>query len=381
VERDTVKSYFAKVNAQGGVGGRQLVMVACDGKYDQTATDQCGRSMVDSHVLAMVGVTAPQGEDKEVGILTDQQQIPWVGGLGTPEEYKHSLSYPVAPSFGFQGFALANELKAAQAKSPYYRHPAILYINDIPWASTVVTSLQNALHKLGIQETTVVGAAAANPDYTGQVSQLQQNHDQGPCASPSETANVCPDSLIAATDPNSYARLFTAMERVGWYPPIVAGGLDKGTDQSPYDKELGCSSCGGSTLQQRQAQSLNPFLSPLDPASSSNATVKDYLDTVNKYFPSQVPALDVYTQDAWSAAQVFVEAAKRANSSSGGLTRASLVDALNGLKNFATGWSTSLSYSAGAAHDPNHCYYYMQHDPKRYDDGGTWRVVSALQCY
>src|SRR5207302_9690120 len=59
VERDTVKAYFQKVNASGGINGRKLQMVDCDSKYDATAAHQCSIQMAQAHVLAIVGWTAP----------------------------------------------------------------------------------------------------------------------------------------------------------------------------------------------------------------------------------------------------------------------------------------------------------------------------------
>src|SRR5207237_2679825 len=57
VERDTVKSYFQKVNLSGGINGRQLQMVDCDSKYDATAAHQCAIQMTPANVLAIVGGT------------------------------------------------------------------------------------------------------------------------------------------------------------------------------------------------------------------------------------------------------------------------------------------------------------------------------------
>lgn len=383
VERDTVRAYFAKVNASGGVNGRQLVLLPCDGYYDNVHSHQCATTMVDNKVLATVGNTFPGGEQDQVPFL-NHEGIPTVGGLGVPNEYNNSLSYPVSPSFSFAGNALAAQIKQLQASSPYYRHPAILYISDVPWVAPVIKAVEDSLASIGVHPTHVEQASATNdPDFTQHVANLENKNDgdpntgdKGPCANPPESAGACPDSIIAATDPFSYSKLFQAMDRVNWHPPVVAGGLDKGNVQSTYGDQLGCGSCG-TGASARQAVSETPYLSPLDPANSNNATVKDYLGTMQRYFPSQVPALDVYSQIAWSAAQVFVEAAKRAGPN---LTRETLVAALNGMKDYDTGWSTKITYSQASGHDPNHCYYFLRHDAKSSDQGGTWRQYTGLQC-
>ncbi|MFN2464279.1 MAG: ABC transporter substrate-binding protein [Candidatus Dormibacteria bacterium] len=384
VERDTVRAYFAKVNSQGGVNGRQLVLVPCDGYYDKVHSQQCATTMVDNKVLATVGNTFPGAENDTVAYL-NKQGIPSVGGLGVPNEYNNALSYPVSPSFSFAGNALAAQIKQLQQAHPgLYQHPAILYISDVDWVAPVIKAVEDALAGIGVHPTHVEKASATNdPDYTQHVANLENKNDgdpdtgdKGPCASPPESVGACPDSIIAATDPFSYSKLFQAMDRVNWHPPVVAGGLDKGNVQSTYGDQLGCSSCGTGGAS-RQAESETPFLSPLDPANAGNPTVKDYLTTMQRYFPGQVTALDVYTQITWSAAQVFVEAAKRAGPN---LTRDTLVAQLNQLKNFDTGWATPISYSAGGGHDPDHCYYFMRHDAKSSDQGGTWRQYTPLRC-
>src|SRR5258708_19402055 len=88
--------------------------------------------------------------------------------------------------------------------------------------------------------------------------------------------------------------------------------------------------------------------------------------------------MDLYAQIAWTAAQVFVEAVKCAGAN---LTRASLVQALNSIQNFNTGWSKPLSYSANTPHDPNRCYTYVKHDPTTYDQGGTWHTYTDWKCF
>jgi branched-chain amino acid transport system substrate-binding protein len=348
VERDTVRAYFDEINAKGGINGRKLVLTYCDSQYDTVQTHQCSNQMVSANVLSVVGWTAPRGENDEVNFLANQEHIPIIGGLGTPEEYNYPLSYPVSTPFTRLGQGLAQELAQAGVK-----HPSIVYINDVPWVAPVLKALTDALHARGIQEVNVEPAASTDQDYTGHVTNLQRSQN-----------GVAPDSLIAALDPFSYARLFSAMNRVGWQPPVFGAGLDKGNQQSAYSTQL------------NKAQSLVPFLSPYD--HPNNATVSDYLNAVQRYYPNQVPALDIYTQISWTAAQVFVEAVRQAGTD---LTRASLVKALNKMQNFDTGWSKPISYTDEVHHDPNHCVTFVKHDPQPADSGGTWHTFTDWNCY
>src|SRR5258708_3261124 len=131
---------------------------------------------------------------------------------------------------------------------------------------------------------------------------LRAAEARGPIASARWPAdNSSSDSVIAALDPLSHARLFDAMEAANWYPGVLGAGLDKFNVQKSYDGEL------------RNAHSLVPFLSPYD--HQGNATVRQYLGTVQHFYPGQFQALDIYMQHAWTAAMVFVEAARKAGKS------------------------------------------------------------------
>ena len=106
----------------------------------------------------------------------------------------------------------------------------------------------------------------------------------------------------------------------------------------------------------------------------SQAGIKEYVGAVQRYFPSQVPALDVYTEGDWVAAELFVEAIRKIGSNP--VNRKSLVDALNSITNFDTkGLTKPLSYSAGNSHDPNKCFQWIQ---KR---SGTWTTHSGWNCF
>ena len=353
VERDTVRAYMQAINQAGGINGRQVEYVWCDSKYDASSAHACAQYLIAQHVLAVVGITAPLGEDNEIKTLTSAG-IPVIGGLGTPAEYRDALSFPVSANFYRYGTAIADEAKALGVK-----HPAVVVLADVPWVKPVEANLLNRLAANGIAYTDVEEVSATQASYTATVFNMQHsNHGPSPGggAAPSykcpATDKSCPDYVIAALDPFSYHRLFDAMEAANWYPGVLGAGLDKFNVQKSYDGEL------------RNAHSLVPFLSPYD--HQSNATVRQYLGTVQHYYPGQFQALDIYTQHSWTAAMVFTAAAKKAGSN---LTPDSLVQALNSLQGFQTGWSVPLSYGSGA-HDPNHCFTYTA------NNGAGWRTTT-----
>ncbi|MGI8609565.1 MAG: ABC transporter substrate-binding protein, partial [Candidatus Dormibacteria bacterium] len=275
------------------------------------------------------------------------------------EEFNSPLSFPVSGPFTRRGQGIA-----ARAAELGIKHPAIVVINDVPWVATVLQSLLDSLHAKGIQETHIDKASATQGSYDQDVLQLRHQADSGKSCQSSDPTKDCPDGLIAALDPFSYSKLFASMDGAGWHTQIIGGGMDKGTSQRDYQDQVD------------NANSLVPFISPYD--NPTNPTVADYLATMNRYYPGhQYQALDVYTQHSWTAAMVFVEALKRAGKD---VNRKTLVDALNTIQNFDTGWSKPLSYAPGN-HDPNHCFKWMKHDNKQSKDGGTWHTVSDWMCF
>ncbi|HEX6489356.1 MAG TPA: ABC transporter substrate-binding protein [Candidatus Dormibacteraeota bacterium] len=387
VERDAVRAYFAKVNAQGGINGRKIVMVYCDSQYDPTQTHSCALQMAQQHVLALVGSTYPKAEDNEVNFIAKPESqggagIPVIGGLGTPNEFKYPISFPTGPNFIDVGLTEADRecQFAAQGK---FKHPAVVTLSDIAWVQQVVkVANARALQECGLQHTDEEDVSATQPDYDGTVFNLEHNgcnagqtHGQG---------GACPDGLVVGVDPGSIKRLFDAMKRANWFPPVFGFGLDKGdltaapNDSNNFQYQYGYGLGSGPQSGGQDsggAESLAAYISPYD--NRSNATVSDYLNTIKAFYPSQVPNLDVYCQNAWDAAAVFVQAAKNAGAN---LTRASLVQALDSLSNFQTGWTQPISYTSldsKGGHEPTRCFHWLHHDDMPEAKGGTWHTDST----
>src|SRR5467141_191947 len=211
VERDTVPAYMQAVNAGGGINGRQVQYVWCDSKYDASSAHACAQYLIAQHVLAIVGWTAPLGENNEVRTFTHADNgdgIPVIGGLGTPDEYNDPLSFPVSTSFLRYGTAVADEAKALGA-----HHPAVVVLSDVPWVHPVEANLLKRLTADGIGYTDVEEVSATQANYTATVFNLQHAH-HGPSGGGAQpnfqcppAAQCCPDYVIAALDPFSYHRL------------------------------------------------------------------------------------------------------------------------------------------------------------------------------
>src|SRR5207237_9242756 len=103
------------INEQGGVNGKALQMADCDSRFDTTSAANCANKLIrDDKVFAVVG-WAGVGEDTTVKSFNDAG-IPVVGGLGTPNEFKYPLSFPVSANFVTYGTAMGHRAKELDMK-------------------------------------------------------------------------------------------------------------------------------------------------------------------------------------------------------------------------------------------------------------------------
>jgi branched-chain amino acid transport system substrate-binding protein len=344
VERDTVRSYFDLVNAQGGINGYKFQLIDCDSKYDPSSAHQCAQKLISQGVLAIVGWLSLSGEQNEATYLT-QQGVPIIGGLGVPSEFQSPLSYPTTPSLVTDGTALGTHAGQIGLKKP-----GVVFLNA-NFIQPVEQSFLAAMQRQGISPVDVETVDATKADYTDIVLKFQTEGAQ---------------SVAAFLDPFSYARLFQAMERQNFHVPILGGGLDKASANRQYDS--GC----GSTCAVFGADSATPVLEYLD--HQSTPAISQYLNTVHTYYPGQFAALDSYTTYQWLAAEVFAQAIK--NIGNAPVNRQNLVNALNNLRNFDDGGITPpISYGPGGSHDPLKCLQWL------HNYNGQWRTTSGWNCF
>ena len=343
VERDTVRSYFNLVNEQGGVNGKVLQLKDCDSKFNSTDAANCANKLIhDDKVFAVVG-SAGVGEDTTVKSFNDAG-IPVVGGLGTPNEFKYPLSFPVSANFVTYGTAMGSRAKELAMKD------VGLVIVNVAFIFPAKAELERSLKANGIAIKSTQVVEATKPNYADVILDFQ-------------TKGV--KAIIAALDPFSYQRLFQSMQGAGFKPPVLGLGLDKGSaNPSPSQPDKGY----GRIVD--GMHSLTPMLAPSD--HQNDPAVRQYLDTVKRFFPNQVDPLDVYTEQSWTSAQLFVDALRRAGPNP---TQRAFVDALNSTKDFKGGLTpVPLSFKPGI-HDPNRCFWMLK------NKGYVWTTATEPRCF
>ena len=337
IERDTVRSYFNQVNAAGGVKGRKLRLLDCDSAFDPSRAHQCSQRLLSQKILGMVGWTSPSGEEPETKFLTGQG-VPVIGGLSVPSQFNSPLAYPTMASLELHGTAMGHHAKDLNISAP-----GVIVVN-VNFIAPLQQAMLKALHEEGIKEVDVEQVDITKADYSDIIVKLRAAGAK---------------SIMAGLDPFSYARMYQAMERQNFKVPVLGFGLDKKSANEAY----------GSALD--GSESLVPFKEAFDPAVANDPDVQEYFGAVQRYFPSQAKALDVYSEAQWVAAKVFVEALKRIP---GPVTRQSLVAALNTLKDFKPGLIPSVTYGPGN-HDPNRCFGWIKNEKS------AWKTYATNKCF
>jgi branched-chain amino acid transport system substrate-binding protein len=312
-------------------------LLDCDSAFDPSRAHQCSQRLLSQKILGIVGWTSPSGEEPETKYLTSQG-VPVIGGLSVPAQFSSPLAFPTMASLTLHGTAMGKRAKALNLESP-----GIIVVN-LNFIAPLKDALLKALHDSGIKEVDIEQVDATKADYSDIIVKMRAAGAK---------------SILGALDPFSYARMYQAMERQNLKVPVLGFGLDKKSANDAY----------GSAVH--DSDSLMPFKEAFDPAFANDPDVSEYFSTVQRYFPNQAKALDVYTEAQWVAAKVFVEGLKRIQ---GPITRQSLVAGLNTLKNFQPGLVPSISYGPGN-HDPNRCFTWIKNNK------GTWKTYDQQQCF
>ena len=248
------------------------------------------------------------------------------------------FGHPTMASLELHGTAMGHHAKDLNIQSP-----GVIIVN-VNFIAPLQQAMLKALQEEGIKPVDVEQVDITKADYSDIIVKMRAAGAK---------------SILAGLDPFSYARMYQAMERQNFKVPVLGFGLDKKSANEAYGPAVDGS------------ESLMPFKEAFDPGVANDPDVAEYFGAVQRYFPNQAKALDVYTEAQWVAAKVFVEALKRIP---GAITRQSLVAALNTLKNYQPGLIPSITYGPGN-HDPNHCFNWIRNQK------GAWKTYATNKCF
>ncbi|WP_217246266.1 ABC transporter substrate-binding protein [Streptomyces sp. AC602_WCS936] len=222
------QAYARWVNANGGIGGRELNVLTCNDHNDSVAAAKCARRAVNEKAVAVVGSYSQHG-DSFFPVL-EGAGIPYIGGYGiTNAEFTSPLSYPVN---GGQPALLAG-LGSALADSC---GPVALVRPDTIAGDQLPVLLDSGLTSGGHERAEDHRAAEDATEYSGQAERALQSTtgdpaDQG-CVVPvlGDRTGTFMDSFRRAREDYPDVRTATVLGSVDQSTVNASGGAS-----GPYE--------------------------------------------------------------------------------------------------------------------------------------------------
>lgn len=297
------------VNKQGGVLGRQLVVVARDDQGDPNKSlsavkDLVSRENVDVYISGTTSSAALATSD-----FLNENHVVSMLGFPTNAKLFDAAVYPYnfaqGPTSDIGGAALGDLVLRRG-----YKRIALAKENQA-FGAGQVNGAADYLKKKGVTPVAIVEFPADGPDLTSYVLRLK---------------NESPDIIIACTQAPAFARFFQAMKRLAVSTPVL-GCLGIAT---PQFLELATDNVPDGTM--------SSFMKA-PPWRTDLANVKAYVDQ----FRAKWNAEPTSTSEAqlYDAVVIWAEAVRRAGSADSRKVK----DALESMSNFAGTATIPATYS------------------------------------
>ena len=300
-----IQAYFDTINAQGGVGGRKLKLIALDDQYSPPVALQDTKTLIEQdHVFAIVQTNGTATTEANMPVY-QQFGVPVVGA-GTGAAYFYDTLRPfffnVWPAYTVEG----KKLGEFATQTLKLNKIGVIYQND-DFGKSLYQGFQNS----GATAAVSIPYDPTQTDFSSAVAQLK-------------SAGV--DGVVIFAIPGPAISIMNAMAAIDFHPKLLLSQVS--VAPSSYSA-VNSSEINGSYI--------SAFIPPL--TDSTNPQVATFLSAMKQYQPS-TPA-SVFAAWGWEAAQTAVAGLKAVH---GPLTRASYIAALNTLTNLQILGGT-ISYS------------------------------------
>jgi ABC-type branched-subunit amino acid transport system substrate-binding protein len=305
--RQALEALFERINARGGIYGRRIELRFAEAPESRAERVGAARKLIEEErPFALICPYISQVE-APFEALASECSIPVVGPL-TPLPAPEGT--PTRPVFYLDG-GLAGELRALVEYAgalPKTRLAVVLY-REGSVAAAAVAAVRESCAQQGLGRPEEIAAPVA-ADWVGTIERLR-------------SAGVSTVFAVGLGDETS--TLIESAEAAGWRPDVF----------SP------ASLAGRRTIVRPPPFKGRVFLS-LPTPKADDAEVDEYRDLVRRGHLD--PSHQAIHRVALGAAKVLIEALSR---SGRGLSRDRLIEALEGLREFRTGYTPPVTFGAG----------------------------------
>jgi branched-chain amino acid transport system substrate-binding protein len=196
------KAYFAMINQQGGVCGRQIKLITADDRF-QSQTNRSETEKMAGQVLALVGSTT----------VVDDGGAPVIDSLGLPDVSLATTKQRVAAQNNFSPNPINPDPTVGNGLVPileYFKRtegiskPAIFY-QDVATGVNQSASYKVDFEKAGIPVVATYPVAPTATNFNTQANDMKQRGI---------------DFVITVAEVNAMANLAKAFESVGYFPKV-----------------------------------------------------------------------------------------------------------------------------------------------------------------
>ena len=292
-------AWFKHVNENGGINGRMIKFKMVDDKYEPARTKNIVKRFIERDKCFAIVAPLGSAPTKAVIDYIVSKDVPLIGaGTGAAKNvfYKSRNVFPLYPPYDKEGTDLVRFTKEVfNAKKI-----GVIYQNDAS-GKTHLKGIEVGLKQYGVEMIAAEGYEPKEVDLSSQVIKMK-------------SANV--DALICSCAPEPAAKVYTERAKLGWKAPVVNVFFGK----SPKVPEL----AGKGAVDGVYFATI--FREWDDP----NEHIQKAKAILTKFYPEeQHDAVHLW---GFTGAQVFSEAVKRMGS--GPITRAKLLDTLEGIDNW-----------------------------------------------
>lgn len=274
--KETMQAWAAWENANGGVDGHQIKLIAMDDHADPaTSTADVQQLVQQDHIIAIVGENSIENEDW--ASYVQKQGVPVIGASN------YALPYVQNPDFfpdGTTALSLQYGL-LAEAKAQGDTKFGTFYCAESPSCAETVGQLKSEAAKAGEDMIYTSKVSATAPNYTAQ------------CLG-AKAAGV--NALVIGTDPTTLLRVADDCYRQGYKPQLIG---NSGTVTNTWLKDP-------ATYGMVSVQPDFPSVDRSVPADQTFAAA------LTKYAPDVING-DSFGQnesETWAAGMLFAAAAK-----------------------------------------------------------------------
>jgi branched-chain amino acid transport system substrate-binding protein len=328
-----VDLWFRALNDAGGVHGRKVRTVYYDDAYKPQDALANTRKLVEQD--RVFGIIAPQGTPPVVATLEylEEQKVPLLFPFqGSPVTRGRKWVFSGMTLYDRQARMMIDYL-AGQRK---FKTFAALYQDD-EYGKSFLTSFEKDLarHQLKLAAAEPVKRGAA--DVSAQIAKLQA---------------AKPEVTFLVLTPGPGAQALKERQKIGWSDTLMVSS-------GPLTDERYLA------LAAEAAEGVEGLSLWPDPLTSELPGIKQYRESMKKYFPKNEP--NRYSLSGYFAAMLFTEGARRAGR---GLTRESLVTALEGIR----GWESGIlpPITIGADHETQRQGFWVRVEKGRFKGLTDW---------